>query len=219
LLHGANIKGELFLADARIEGYLAFGGGRFINPGNWAIRAPNVRVGGNLTLKIEEGGFAPHGAKTVIEGGFKLDRARIEGASRLEQSELRGPDPRRRQRRSAFVFATPSIGGPHPGDRADRAAGRASSTRPARACSALDDDVKTGWGAESGAPRRSTASPTAHRQRRREIGARASTGCKPLASATARNFSPQPFTHAAQHVRRAWAGAKMAAASNWRSTI
>jgi hypothetical protein len=54
--------------------------------GNWAIRAPNVRVGGNLTLKIEEDGFTPHGAKTVIEGGAKLDRARIDGALVLEQS-------------------------------------------------------------------------------------------------------------------------------------
>src|SRR5262249_20746837 len=51
LLQGANVKGEVFLADARIDGYLAFGGGRFINPGAWAIRAPNARVGGNLTIK------------------------------------------------------------------------------------------------------------------------------------------------------------------------
>jgi hypothetical protein len=93
LLQGANIKGELFLADARIGGYLAFGGGRFIHGGGWAIRAPNVRVGGNLTLKIEDGGFAPHGQKTVIEGGAKFDRAEIGGTLAWLNLELRGPGP------------------------------------------------------------------------------------------------------------------------------
>ncbi|MBX9746131.1 MAG: hypothetical protein K2X34_04470, partial [Hyphomonadaceae bacterium] len=77
LLQGANVKGEVFLAGAKIDGYLAFGGGRFINGGNWAVRAPNVRVGGNLTFKLPDDGFAPHGQKTVIEGGAKFSRARI----------------------------------------------------------------------------------------------------------------------------------------------
>ncbi len=103
LLHGANIKGEVFIADARIEGYLAFGGGRFINPGGWAIRAPNARVGGNLTFKIADSGYAPHGQKTVIEGGVKLDRARIDGAVGWLNLELRGPGPDGREGRGAFI--------------------------------------------------------------------------------------------------------------------
>ncbi len=93
MLQGANVKGEIFLADARIGGYLAFGGGRYINPGAWAIRAPNARVGSNLTFTLPENGFAPHGQKTVIEGGCKLARARIGGKLAWSALELRGPGP------------------------------------------------------------------------------------------------------------------------------
>lgn len=146
LLQGANIKGELLLADARIGGYLAFGGGRFINGGGWAIRAPNVRVGGNLTLKIEEGGFAPHGQKTVIEGGAKFERAQIAGALSWLNLELRGPGPDN-ARGGVFSFADAQIAGPvqaralvtHQEARIDTSGARAA---------ALDDDTKTGWGAE-----------------------------------------------------------------------
>ena len=87
MLQGANVKGELFLADVRVAGYLAFGGGRYINPGNWAIRAPNSRVGSNLTFTLPENRFAPLGQKTVIVGGCRLDRARI--GDRVAWSALR----------------------------------------------------------------------------------------------------------------------------------
>ncbi len=146
LFHGANIKGELFLADARIEGYLAFGGGRFINPGHWAIRAPNVRVGGNLTFKIADNGFAPHGQKTVIEGGAKFDRARVDGAVSWAALELRGPGPDN-AKGGVLSFADASIAGP-------LQAGALTTQTDARVdlsgatCSALDDDLKAGWGVE-----------------------------------------------------------------------
>lgn len=149
LFHGANIKGELFLADARIAGYLAFGGGRFINTGNWAIRAPNVRVGGNMTFKIADNGFAPHGQKTVIEGGAKFDRARVDGAVAWSALELRGPGPDG-AKGAVLSLADAVIAGP--------IQAHALTTQPdvridvsGATCLALDDDLKTGWGVESGA--------------------------------------------------------------------
>lgn len=143
LLQGANVKGEIFLADARIAGYLAFGGGRFINAGGWAIRAPNVRVGGNLTIKIDENGYAPHGLKTVIEGGAKFDRAHIEGALAWLNVELRGPGPAG-AKGAVFSFADAQIDGSlqasglvtHADARIDASGA---------CCDALDDDLKTGW--------------------------------------------------------------------------
>lgn len=146
LFKGANIKGEVLLADARIEGYLAFGGGRFINGGAWAIRAPNVRVGGNLTLKIEDGSATPHGPKTVIEGGVKFDRARIEGALSWYMLELRGPGPIG-TKGGCFTFADAQIAGPVQA-RALVAQPDALIDAAGAICAALDDDVKTGWGAE-----------------------------------------------------------------------
>ena len=144
LFHGANIKGEVFLADARIRGYLAFGGGRFIHPGHWAIRAPNARVGGNLTFKLAESGYAPLGAKTVIEGGAKFDRAQIDGAFAWSSLELRGPGPDG-AKGALFSFADARVGGPlqaqnlvtQPDARLDASGAT---------CAALDDDLKTGWG-------------------------------------------------------------------------
>jgi len=147
LLQGANIKGEVFLADARIAGYLAFGGGRFINPGNWAVRAPNVRVGGNLTIKIDENGYAPHGLKTVAEGGVKFDRAHIEGALSWLNLELRGPGPNG-AKGGVFSFADAEIEGPlQANGLVTQADARIDAS--GACCASLDDDLKTGWSADA----------------------------------------------------------------------
>lgn len=193
LLQGANIKGEVFLADARIEGYLAFGGGRFINPGNWAIRAPNVRVGGNLTLKIEEGGFTPHGAKTVIEGGFKLDRARIEGALAWSNLELRGPDPNG-AKRAFFSFADARITGPiQAGGLITQQDAFIEAT--GASCAALDDDVKAGWGAE--AARLALDGFSYQRIDSAKENWRTRLAWLRRSKRDGDRFSPQPFTHVA----------------------
>lgn len=147
LLQGANIKGDVVLADARIAGALMFGGGRFINGGGWAIRAPNIRVGGDLTLKIDEGGFAPHGQKTVIEGGASYERASIAGALAWVNLELRGPGPDG-TKGGVFSVADAEVAGPlrarglvtHQEARIDLAGAR---------CAALDDDLNTGWGVQA----------------------------------------------------------------------
>jgi hypothetical protein len=144
--HGANLKGELLLADARIDGYLAFGGGRFIHSGQWAIRAPNARVGGNLTFKIADNGFAPLGQKTVIEGGAKFDRAQIEGAVAWASLELRGPGPEN-AKGGMLSFADARIAGPLQA-RALTAQDGARVDLSGAACAALDDDIKNGWGAD-----------------------------------------------------------------------
>jgi hypothetical protein len=196
LLQGANVKGELFFADARIGGYLAFGGGRFINGGGWAIRAPNVRVGGNLTLKIDEGGFAPHGQKTVIEGGAKFERAQVGGSLSWLNLELRGPGPDN-SKGGTLSFADAQIAGPvqarglvtHQHARIDASGAR---------CAALDDDLKTGWGAEGVRLdlegfdyARIESKDERWRQRLgwlRQMGGR---------------FSPQPYTHVANVYARA----------------
>lgn len=146
LLQGANIKGELLLADAQIGGALALGGGRFINGGGWAVRAQNIGVGGDLTLEIDDGGFAPHGQKTVIEGGASFERARIGGAFAWHNLELRGPGPDA-AKGGVFSFADAQIAGPvqaralvtHRDGRIDASGAR---------CAALDDDAKMGWGAD-----------------------------------------------------------------------
>ena len=197
LLQGANVKGEIFLADARIDGYLAFGGGRFINPGAWAIRAPNVRVGGNLTFKIADNGFAPHGQKTVVEGGAKFDRARVDGSLAWVNLELRGPGPDG-AKGATLSFADAQIVGPV------QARGLVTQQdalidASGASCSALEDDVKTGWGVDGArlmldgfAYGRIDGESETWRQRlswlKRTRGAR---------------FSPQPFSHAANVYARA----------------
>src|SRR6185295_7735264 len=149
LLQGANVKGEAFLADARIDGYLAFGGGRFINPGAWAIRAPNVRVGGNLTIKIDDSGYAPHGQKTVIEGGAKFDRAKIDGAFTWLNLELRGAGPDG-QKGAVLSLADAKIDGPLQA-RALIMQQDARIDLSGACCSTLDDDLQNGWGVEGAA--------------------------------------------------------------------
>lgn len=199
LLQGANIKGELFLADARIAGYLGFGGGRFINGGHWAIRAPNIRVGGNLTFKIAESGFAPHGQKTVIEGGAKFDRARIDGAFAWLNLELRGPGPDG-AKGAVFSFADAAIGGPVQA-RALVAQQNAELDASGASCAALDDDVKTGWGLETSRLRLDgfaygrIDSPD-ERWRTRLSWLKRSRGAGD-------RFSPQPYAHAAHVYARA----------------
>jgi hypothetical protein len=196
LLQGANIKGEVFLADARIAGYLSFGGGRFINGGAWAIRAPNVRVGGNLTFKIADNGFAPLGQKTVIEGGAKFDRARIDGALGWTNLELRGPGPDG-AKGALFSFADATIEG------AVQARGLVTQ-QDARidasgaSCAALDDDLKAGWGVDGARLdlegfdyQRIDNRDEKWRQRLHWLNRYGD------------RFSPQPFTHAAQVYARA----------------
>lgn len=196
LLQGANVKGEVFLAGASIDGYLSFGGGRFINGGGWAIRAPNVRVGGNLTFKLPENGFAPHGQKTVIEGGAKFARARIEGALSWAALELRGPGPDG-AKGAYFSFADAQIAG--------AVEARALTTQhdsridaSGARCAALDDDVKAGWGVEGAELCLEgfdyARIDNAQEQWRQRL--------KWLARSRGR-FSPQPYTHAAQVYARA----------------
>jgi hypothetical protein len=195
LFQGANVKGEVFLAVASVDGYLSFGGGRFLNPGQWAIRAPNVRVGGNLTFKLPENGFAPHGQKTVVEGGAKFARASIAGALGWSALELRGPGPEN-SKGGVLSFADATVGG----------AIRASSLVTQQdalidlsgaSCAALSDEIKTGWGVDGAKldldgfkyERIDNAG-----ERWRQRLAWLSRG---------ERFSPQPFTHAAQVYARA----------------
>ena len=199
LLQGANIKGEVFLADARIDGYLAFGGGRFINPAGWAIRAPNVRVGGNLTIKIDESGYAPHGQKTVIEGGAKFDRAKIDGAFTWLNLELRGAGPMG-EKGAVLTLADATIDGPLQA-RALVMQADARADLSGACCATLDDDLKTGWGVEGTAldlegfayERIENASERWRDRLNWLKRARTEGG----------RFSPQPFTRAAEVYARA----------------
>jgi hypothetical protein len=196
MLQGANIKGEVFFADARIAGYLAFGGGRFINPGNWAIRAPNAKIGSNVTFTLPENGFAPHGQKTVIEGGCKLARARIGGRLGWAALELRGPGPNG-EKGGVFSFDDSVIDG------AVEARGlvtqqHARIDASGASCLSLEDDLKTGWGVEGG---QLDLEGFAY-GRIDNKDERWSHRLKWLNRSGAR-FSPQPFTHAAQVYARA----------------
>lgn len=198
IMNGVNVKGELFLADARINGYLALGAGRFINRGAWAIRAPNVRVGGNLTLKLRDDGFAPHGQKTVIEGGAKFDRARIDGSLAWSQLELRGPGPDG-AKGAVFSFADAQIAGPVQA-KALTTQQDAFIDASGASCAALDDDVKSGWGAESArlgldgfAYGRIDSDGEKWRSR---------LGWLKRSRREGEKFSPQPFTHAASTYAR-----------------
>jgi hypothetical protein len=195
LLQGANIKGEVFLADARIAGYLAFGGGRFINGGHWAIRAPNARVGGNLTFKIADNGYAPHGQKTVVEGGAKFDRARVEGSFAWVNLELRGPGPDG-SKGAVFSFADAVIAGPVQA-RGLVTQQDARIDASGASCIALDDDLKAGWGVD-GAELDLEGFDYARIDNKDE---KWSQRLKWLTRSG--RFSPQPFTHAAQVYARA----------------
>lgn len=198
LFQGANIKGELMLADARIEGYLGFGGGRFLNAGGWAVRAPNVRVGGNLTLKIEEGGFAPHGMKTVIEGGAKFDRAQIDGALTWLNLELRGPGPEG-AKGALLSLADARIAGPLQAKNLVTQQDARVDLSGAR-CAALEDDVKTGWGVERTAL---DLEGFTYERLESEDRARPRLHWLKRGHRDGRRFSPQPFSALAQVYARA----------------
>ncbi len=198
MLQGANVKGELFLADVRVDGYLAFGGGRYINPGAWAIRAPNARVGSNLTFTLPENGFAPHGQKTVIEGGCKLDRARIGGRLAWSALELRGPGPDG-ARGAVFSFADAVVDG--------AIEARALTTQQdafidavGASCAALDDEVKAGWGAEHA--RLGLDGFNYGRIDSEGERWRARLGWLKRSRRDGEKFSPQPFAHAASTYAR-----------------
>lgn len=145
-LQNAKLKGEILLADARITGYCAFGGARLIQPGGWAIRAPNARIGGNVTFKTNGAGEdGPIAAKTVLEGGAKFDRARIEGEVVWDGLELRGKNEDGAPCTLSFAHAE---------------IGRALAARLLHAqhalvdltgarCAALSDDLGKGWGMAS----------------------------------------------------------------------
>lgn len=196
LFHGTNIKGEVFLADARIGGYLAFGGGRFINGRGWAIRAPNARVGGNLTFKIADDGYAPHGQKTVIEGGAKFDRARIDGSLAWVNLELRGPGPDG-AKGALFSFADATIAGPLQA-RGLTTQQDARIDASGATCAALDDDIKAGWGVEG-----ARLDLEGFVYGRIEANERWRERLGWLKRARGERFSPQPFGQAAAVYARA----------------
>jgi hypothetical protein len=142
-LQNARLKGEALFADARIDGYCAFGGGRFINTAGHAIRAPNIRIGGNLTFKAANAGegAGPVAQKTIVEGGAKFDRARIDGEVVWDGLEIRGKGGD-----GPCVFSL-----------ADCHIGRALAAKALHAqnamidlggasCTALADDLAKGWG-------------------------------------------------------------------------
>ncbi len=134
------------LADARVTGYCAFGGARLIQPGGWAIRAPNARIGGNLTFKTSGASDdGPIASKTVLEGGAKFDRARIEGEVVWDGLELRGKNEDGAPCTLSFAHAE---------------IGRSLSARLLHAqhafidltgarCASLSDDLSKGWGMAS----------------------------------------------------------------------
>lgn len=194
LFQGANVKGEFFLADARIDGYLALGGGRFINGSGWAIRAPNARVGGNLTLKIDEGGFAPHGQKTVIEGGAKFDRTQIDGAFTWLNLELRGPGPEG-AKGGTLSLADACIRGPLQA-RGLTAQQDSLIDLSGATCGALDDDLKTGWGVDHAAL---DLDGFSYARLESVDGA----GARLNWLKRMKRFSPQPYTMLAQVYQRA----------------
>lgn len=201
LLQGANVKGEVFLADARIAGYLAFGGGRFIHPGGWAIRAPNLRVGGNLTFKIADNGYAPHGQKTVIEGGVKLDRAQIEGALAWANLELRGPGPDS-AKGAVLSFADCSIRGALQAKALIMQQDGLIDLSGA-SCASLEDDLKTGWGADAARIDLEGFSYGRLESSAKDDRWRARLHWLKRAHRDGERFSPQPFSALAQVYARA----------------
>ena len=198
LLQGANVKGEVLLADARISGYLSFGGGRFLNANGWAIRAPNVRVGGNLTLKVEEGGYAPHGVKTVIEGGAKFDRAQVDGALTWFNLELRGPGPTG-HKGGMLSIADARIGGALQAKNLITQQDAYIDVSGA-SCAALEDDLKNGWGVER-AP--IDLDGFAYQRLEQDDRWRARLNWLKRGQRDGKRFSPQPYTVLAQVYARA----------------
>lgn len=197
-LNGANIKGETNLSDARIDGMLALGGARFINNGGWALRASNIRVGGNLLLRIEDGEHAPFGNKTVIEGAASFERGRIEGALAWQNLEIRGKGAGGQG--ASFSIADATIAGPIEA-RAFTTQQDALIDASGATCAALDDDVKTGWGADGA--RLNLEGFTYGRLDGGAESWRARLGWLKRARGDEGRHSPQPFAQAAQVYARA----------------
>ena len=149
MLQGANIKGEAFLADARIAGYLAFGGGRFINPGHWAIRAPERARRRQSHVQDRRKRLCAARPENGDRRRREVRRARIDGALSMVDARTARPGPGRRQGRG-FSFADAEIDGPLQA-RALTTQQDARIDVSGASCAALDDDLKTGWGVEGGA--------------------------------------------------------------------
>ncbi len=144
-LRGANVKGEIKLADARIAGYCTFGGGRFLNAGHWAIGGPNAQIGGNLTFNPPDKEDAPFGPKTVVEGGVHFRRARIAGEVVWNGLELRGKGPDNGAPQMSFADA--QIG--QSLCALQLTAQNARIDLEGASCGALADDLAKGWGLAS----------------------------------------------------------------------
>lgn len=189
LFQGASVKGECLLAAARIEGYLAFGGGRFLNQGGWALRAPNARIGGNLTLKLLDDEPTPFGQKTVIEGGAKFDRSTIAGALAWANLEIRGAAPNRK-RGPLLSYADCRIEGKIEARALTTGQDALIDLSGAR-CAALNDDLKSGWGGETA---QLNLEGFRYGRLEGESGAaRWRTRLAWLKRARGEGFSPQPF--------------------------
>jgi hypothetical protein len=147
VLNGVNAKGEILLEDTVLGGRLALGGGRYIHGGHWAICATGARIAGDVTFTIPDSGFAPHGQKTVVEGGVKLERIAVGGALVWAGLELRGPGPSG-AKGAALSLASAKIAGPLQA-RALTTQQDASIDLTGAACALLDDDIASGWGSEA----------------------------------------------------------------------
>jgi len=195
---GANIKGEIDLANARIDGALFFGGGRFLNGGGCAILATNLRVAGNISFQVEEGEIAPFGQKTLIEGGANFERARIDGALMWRNLEVRGKGPNNGG--PTFSFADAIIAGPIEA-RGLTTQADAQIDASGASCAALDDDVKAGWGAEGA--RLSLEGFSYGSIDSAKENWRARLGWLKRTRDEDGRYSPQPFSQAAQAYARA----------------
>lgn len=144
-MRGGNIKGEIKLADARIDGYCSFGGGRFLNAGHWAISGPNAKISGNLTFNPPDAKDAPFGPKTVVEGGVQFRRAKIDGEVSWDGLELRGKGPDNGL--PAISFTDAQIG--RSLCALSLSGQQALVELTGASCAALHDDIAKGWGIAS----------------------------------------------------------------------
>jgi hypothetical protein len=201
LLQAASIKGECAFAAAHIDGDLSFGGGRFLNTGGWALRAPHVDVGGNLTLTLADGDPTPFGQKTVIEGAATFDHAEIKGNVAWTGLELRGAAPTR-ARGAVLCFADARIVGALEA-RTLTAVQDSLIDLSGATCDALADDLKSGWGADT-----ALVNLDGFRYRRLEHadkGDRWRSRLAWLRRAPAHAFSPQPYAVLASvYMRAGW---------------
>ncbi|HRO02767.1 MAG TPA: hypothetical protein PLS69_04105, partial [Terricaulis sp.] len=197
-LDGANIKGMIMLMDARVDGGAAFGGARFIANGEWAINAANMRIGGDLSFLVDSLTHTPYGSKTLIEGAATFARARIDGAMRWQSLEMRGKGPNGSP--PVFSFADAAIAGPIEA-RGLTTQADAQIDASGASCAALDDDVKTGCGAEGA--RLSLEGFSYRRIDSAKENWRARLAWLKRTRGEDGRYSPQPFSQAAQAYARA----------------